>query len=102
MRGFFLRVSEIEFLRVRFEWVLVFAQFERIARLRHAKPLWQAAVEEAGAFQLLEARQVADLLQAEMQQELLGRAIRNRPARRAAAAAQSYPACLEQHIERAF
>ena len=58
--------------------------------------------EQAGALQLLDARQVADLLQAEMIEEGVGRAVGHRTAGRAAAAAHAHPFGLQQRVERAL
>ena len=82
--------------------LLVVGQGGIVARLRHAKTLGQAPVEQTGALELVEAGQVGNLLQAEMEQKLFRRAVSHRPARRAAAAAQAHPAGLQQHVHRAL
>ena len=58
------RQAEIEIARL--ERVLVLAQRRIVRRQRHREAGRQAAVEQAGALQLVEARQVADRLEPEM------------------------------------
>ena len=59
------------------------------------------AIKDLPALELGEARQVLDGVEAEMVEELLGGAVGDGPARRAAAAARAHPADLHQHVERA-
>src|SRR6185295_6989223 len=61
-----------------------------------------ARVQQAGALELLDARQVANRVEAEMGEERLGRAVSDRATRRAAPSAHPDPASLEQHVERAL
>ena len=58
--------------------------------------------QQAGALQFLEPGQVGEALEAEMIEEGLGRAIGDRPAGRAAAAAHADPAGLHQQVQRAL
>ena len=46
---------------------LILGQSRIVARLRHAEAFGQTAVEQAGALEFIEARQIGDLLQPEME-----------------------------------
>src|SRR5512134_3513237 len=86
------RRREPEVQVARLERILVVAKLRIVGRHRHREARRQAMIEQAGALQLLESGQVAELLQAEMRQEILGRAVGDRPARHLAAAARLDPA----------
>src|SRR5207244_3306634 len=61
------REAEIEVARL--ERVLILAQRRIVGRQRNREPGRQAAVEQAGPFELVEARQVADHLEPEVLEE---------------------------------
>ena len=84
------------------ERLLVVAQMRRIVGVRHGEAGRQVGIEQAGALQLVQAGQILDRVEAEMLEELRGRAVGHRPTRRAAAAAQFDPARLQQHVDGAF
>src|SRR5678816_3222554 len=65
------RRRETEVEAARLERVLVVAQRRIVGRHRHRKARRQPVVEQARTLQLFEARQVAQLLQAEIRQEVL-------------------------------
>src|SRR5262249_1430245 len=93
------RKAKIEFL---FQRVLVVTQCRVVARHRNAETGRQAAFQEARSFEFLKTRQIVDRLDAEIEQEIVGRAVGYRTARRLAAAAQAHPAGLDQEVERAL
>src|SRR4029077_2884640 len=59
------------------------------------------ALNQSGAFEFVEPRQVANLLQSEVREERFRCSVCDRPAWRLAAAARANPAGLEQKVERA-
>src|SRR5215471_622456 len=91
--------SEVEISGL--ERVLVLPQARIVRRHRNRKARRQASLEQAGALELVEAREVADRVETEMAQKCVGGPERDRPPRRLAAAARPDPAGLEQHVERA-
>ncbi len=60
------------------------------------------AVEQPGGLELVESGQVADRIEAEMDQELCRCPVSDRPAGRLAPATHSHPAGLHQHVEGAL
>src|SRR5262245_47843643 len=74
------RQAEIEVARL--ERILVLAQRRIVRRRRHREAGRQLPVEHARALELVEARQVGQRLEPEMRQELLGRSVGERTARR--------------------
>src|SRR3974377_2018521 len=82
----------------RLQRILVLAQGRVIGRQRHRKARRQIAFQQAGALQFVETGQVADLLQPERAEALIGGAIGDRPAWRLAAAARTDPPRAQQHI----
>ena len=79
--------------------VLVFGQFRRIGRLRNAKTLRQTAIEKTGPFQLFKTGQVADRLQAKMNEKCVRRPIGDWTPWNPPAPAQPDPAGFEQQIK---
>src|SRR5436190_502945 len=80
--------------------LLVLAQRRVVGRRRHVEAGRQPRVQETRASELIETRQIGELLQAELRQEGVRGAERQRRARRLAAATRPDPACLQQHVER--
>ena len=74
------REPEIEVARL--ERILVVAQRSVVRGQRDREAGRQAAIEQAGALELIETGQIADRLQTEMRQECLGGAEGERTARR--------------------
>ena len=66
------------------ERILVVAKARIVIRHRHGQVLGEAPLDEAGALQFLQARQVVDAVQPEMVEEGGRRAKGHRPPRRAA------------------
>src|SRR5262249_20214322 len=82
--------------------VLVLPQVRIVRGYRNRKARGQLAVEQAGALELVEAREVADRVETEMAQKCVGGTERDRPPRCLPAPARPDPAGLEQHVERAL
>ena len=83
------------------ERILVLAQ-RAVEGQRNLHRGRQAAGEQAGALELLEARQVGEAFEPEMVEEGFGGAVGHRAAGRAAAAAHPDPARFHQQVERAL
>src|SRR5262249_59321240 len=78
--------AKIEIARI--ERVLVFPQRRVVRRYRNRKPGGQLAVQQPGALELVEAREVGNRVEPEMAEKRVRRPERNRPARRLAPAAR--------------
>src|SRR5438477_5497584 len=68
------------------ERLLVVAECRVVGGCRHRKAGRQASVEQPGAFELLETRQIVEPIEPELRQEIFRGAVGQRTARRLAAA----------------
>src|SRR6476620_8749506 len=81
------------------ERILVLAQIRRVIGIGHGEARRQVRVEQPCPFQLGEAWQVLDRVEAEMAEELLCGAVGHGTSWRAPAAPELDPAGFEQHVE---